>query len=201
MSSYCPLASVHADHRPAADASWPTRWDSARRSASLRALRRCPFADELMTTQLQCISLMWTLLKQSPVPNKHSIDKAIVVCPSSLVRNWANELSALFQPSLLPLPSLTLGPRTQSSGLEKAPSPRSPSTASSPMPRLPAPSASGAPRRASRSSRPSSSSRTRGCACCRMNLATPRLDCYLPTRVIASRMPVGRFDFGSVRRS
>lgn len=38
---------------------------------------------------------MWTLLKQSPFPNRHSIDKAIVVCPSSLVRNWANELGAL----------------------------------------------------------------------------------------------------------
>ncbi len=35
---------------------------------------------------------MWTLLKQSPIPGKPAIDKAIVVCPSSLVRNWANEL-------------------------------------------------------------------------------------------------------------
>lgn len=35
---------------------------------------------------------MWTLLKQSPSVNKSEIDKAIVVCPSSLVRNWANEL-------------------------------------------------------------------------------------------------------------
>jgi len=43
--------------------------------------------------QLQCIALMWTLLRQSPLPNKPSIDKAIVVCPSSLVKNWANELT------------------------------------------------------------------------------------------------------------
>lgn len=35
---------------------------------------------------------MWTLLRQSPIPNKPAIDKAIVVCPSSLVKNWANEL-------------------------------------------------------------------------------------------------------------
>lgn len=35
---------------------------------------------------------MWTLLKQSPIAGKPTIDKAIVVCPSSLVRNWANEL-------------------------------------------------------------------------------------------------------------
>lgn len=42
--------------------------------------------------QLQCITLMWTHLRQSPLPNKQLIDKAIVVCPASLVRNWANEL-------------------------------------------------------------------------------------------------------------
>lgn len=42
--------------------------------------------------QLQCIALMWTHLRQSPLPNKQLIDKAIVVCPASLVRNWANEL-------------------------------------------------------------------------------------------------------------
>jgi DNA repair and recombination RAD54-like protein len=44
---------------------------------------------------LQCIALMWTLLKQSPVSGKGTIDKAIVVCPSSLVRNWGNELGGL----------------------------------------------------------------------------------------------------------
>jgi len=50
-------------------------------------------ADSLLCfAQLQCIALMWTLLKQSPIPGKPAIDKAIVVCPSSLVRNWANEL-------------------------------------------------------------------------------------------------------------
>jgi DNA repair and recombination RAD54-like protein len=43
--------------------------------------------------QLQCISLLWTLLKQSPRSNKGTIEKAIVTCPASLVRNWANELS------------------------------------------------------------------------------------------------------------
>ncbi|GAA5874121.1 hypothetical protein JCM8547_008379 [Rhodosporidiobolus lusitaniae] len=53
----------------------------------------CIMADEMgLGKTLQCITLMWTLLRQSPLPNKHSIDKAIVVCPSSLVKNWANEL-------------------------------------------------------------------------------------------------------------
>lgn len=34
---------------------------------------------------------MWTLLKQSPRAGKGTIEKCIIVCPSSLVRNWANE--------------------------------------------------------------------------------------------------------------
>jgi DNA repair and recombination protein RAD54 and RAD54-like protein len=42
--------------------------------------------------QLQCITLMWTLLKQSAEPGKPTIQKCVIACPSSLVRNWANEL-------------------------------------------------------------------------------------------------------------
>lgn len=42
--------------------------------------------------KLQCIALMWTLLKQSPEPGKSTIQKCVIACPSSLVRNWANEL-------------------------------------------------------------------------------------------------------------
>ncbi|PWN45805.1 putative RAD54-DNA-dependent ATPase of the Snf2p family [Ceraceosorus guamensis] len=50
-------------------------------------------ADEMgLGKTLQCITLMWTLLKQSPIANKPTIEKAIIACPSSLVRNWANEL-------------------------------------------------------------------------------------------------------------
>ena len=41
---------------------------------------------------LQCITLLWTLLRQSPTPGKSTIEKAIITCPSSLVKNWANEL-------------------------------------------------------------------------------------------------------------
>ncbi|PWN26838.1 hypothetical protein BDZ90DRAFT_241354 [Jaminaea rosea] len=53
----------------------------------------CIMADEMgLGKTLQCIALMWTLLKQSPLPGKPTIDKCIIVCPSSLVRNWANEL-------------------------------------------------------------------------------------------------------------
>ena len=53
----------------------------------------CIMADEMgLGKTLQCITLMWTLLKQSPDAGKSTIQKAIIACPSSLVRNWANEL-------------------------------------------------------------------------------------------------------------
>lgn len=52
----------------------------------------CIMADEMgLGKTLQCIALMWTLLRQSP-DAKPEIDKAIVVSPSSLVRNWYNEV-------------------------------------------------------------------------------------------------------------
>ena len=53
----------------------------------------CIMADEMgLGKTLQCITLMWTLLKQSPDAGKPTIQKAVIACPSSLVRNWANEL-------------------------------------------------------------------------------------------------------------
>ncbi|CDH48267.1 dna repair and recombination protein rad54 [Lichtheimia corymbifera JMRC:FSU:9682] len=52
----------------------------------------CIMADEMgLGKTLQCISLVWTLLRQSGEMGKPTIEKAIVTCPSSLVRNWANE--------------------------------------------------------------------------------------------------------------
>ncbi|XP_074122143.1 DNA repair and recombination protein RAD54-like isoform X1 [Sminthopsis crassicaudata] len=52
----------------------------------------CIMADEMgLGKTLQCITLMWTLLRQSP-ECKPEIDKAVVVSPSSLVRNWSNEV-------------------------------------------------------------------------------------------------------------
>lgn len=54
--------------------------------------RGCIMADEMgLGKTLQCIALMWTLLKQGP-RGKKTIEKCIIVCPSSLVRNWANEI-------------------------------------------------------------------------------------------------------------
>jgi DNA repair and recombination protein RAD54 and RAD54-like protein len=56
----------------------------------------CIMADEMgLGKTLQCIALLWTLIKQSPQPGKPTIDKSIIACPSSLVKNWANELGTL----------------------------------------------------------------------------------------------------------
>lgn len=53
----------------------------------------CIMADEMgLGKTLQCITLMWTLLRQGP-ECRPTIDKAIIVCPSSLVRNWSNEIN------------------------------------------------------------------------------------------------------------
>lgn len=52
----------------------------------------CIMADEMgLGKTLQCITLLWTLLRQSP-DCKPTISKAIIVCPSSLVKNWYNEI-------------------------------------------------------------------------------------------------------------
>ncbi|KAI0256792.1 DNA repair protein, SNF2 family [Lactifluus subvellereus] len=53
----------------------------------------CIMADEMgLGKTLQCIALLWTLTRQSPRAGKPTIDKCIIACPSSLVKNWANEL-------------------------------------------------------------------------------------------------------------
>lgn len=56
--------------------------------------RGCIMADEMgLGKTLQCITLMWTLLKQSPEAGKSTIQKCVIACPASLVKNWANELT------------------------------------------------------------------------------------------------------------
>nr|CDS28837.2 dna repair and recombination protein rad54 [Hymenolepis microstoma] len=63
----------------------------------------CIMADEMgLGKTLQCITLVWTLLRQSPEA-KAMIDKAIIVTPSSLVKNWANELSKWLHGRVNPL--------------------------------------------------------------------------------------------------
>lgn len=60
-------------------------------------------ADEMgLGKTLQCITLIWTLLRQSP-DCKPEIDKAIVVAPSSLVKNWYNEVGKWLGGRIQPL--------------------------------------------------------------------------------------------------
>lgn len=62
----------------------------------------CIMADEMgLGKTLQCITLMWTLLKQSPDAGKGTIQKCVVACPSSLVKNWANELTKWLGPDAI----------------------------------------------------------------------------------------------------
>ncbi|XP_072317853.1 DNA repair and recombination protein RAD54-like [Eucyclogobius newberryi] len=63
----------------------------------------CIMADEMgLGKTLQCIALVWTLLRQSP-DAKPEIEKAIVVSPSSLVRNWYNEVAKWLGTRVTPL--------------------------------------------------------------------------------------------------
>nr|XP_034193465.1 DNA repair and recombination protein RAD54-like isoform X2 [Osmia lignaria] len=63
----------------------------------------CIMADEMgLGKTLQCITLMWTLLKQGPEA-KPIIDKAIIVAPSSLVKNWYNEIFKWLKNRVQPL--------------------------------------------------------------------------------------------------
>eukprot|EP00118_Oscarella_pearsei_P016820 m.163657 g.163657 ORF g.163657 m.163657 type:complete len:762 (+) comp38855_c0_seq2:168-2453(+) len=53
----------------------------------------CIMADDMgLGKTLQCITLLWTLLKQSPEGGP-TVRKAVIVSPSSLVKNWHREIS------------------------------------------------------------------------------------------------------------
>lgn len=42
---------------------------------------------------LQAITLLWTLLNQSPSGKKGVVNKVIIVCPATLVNNWNKEFT------------------------------------------------------------------------------------------------------------
>ncbi|XGW22218.1 hypothetical protein V3C99_004876 [Haemonchus contortus] len=64
----------------------------------------CIMADEMgLGKTLQCITLLYTLLRQSP-EGKPTISKAIIVSPSSLVKNWDKEIKKWLGQRLSALP-------------------------------------------------------------------------------------------------
>lgn len=82
----------------------------------------CIMADEMgLGKTLQCIALLWTLLKQSPQGSQHAtIRKCVIACPSSLVRNWANELDKwLGKGAITPL-AIDGGKSGKASGVAKS---------------------------------------------------------------------------------
>ncbi|KAK2725331.1 hypothetical protein QYM36_001696, partial [Artemia franciscana] len=69
----------------------------------IEEMHGCIMADEMgLGKTLQCITLVWTLLKQSP-DCKPTIEKSIIVAPSSLVKNWANEIRKWLFGRVIPL--------------------------------------------------------------------------------------------------
>ena len=93
----------------------------------------CIMADEMgLGKTLQCIALLWTLVKQSPRAGKSTIEKCIIACPSSLVKNWANELGTLI---FYEIDAPVLLTYTKSNGLVKMLSLRLPLTAKERKPR------------------------------------------------------------------
>ena len=61
----------------------------------------CIMADEMgLGKTLQCVTLLWTLLKQGP-DCKPLADKVVIVTPSSLVKNWQSEIEKKWLPGKL----------------------------------------------------------------------------------------------------
>lgn len=55
----------------------------------------CILADDMgLGKTLQCITLLWTLLRQGPSwKDGPTIHNVVIICPSSLVKNWYNEIN------------------------------------------------------------------------------------------------------------
>lgn len=53
----------------------------------------CILADDMgLGKTLQSITVLWTLLKQGKEKGQPAVKRAIVVCPTSLVKNWEAEI-------------------------------------------------------------------------------------------------------------
>ncbi|KAK1340147.1 hypothetical protein QTO34_018711 [Cnephaeus nilssonii] len=97
------LGSIYSKH------FMPVQWYGLGSCGSVSPVGASPaamaalWADEMgLGKTLQCITLMWTLLRQSP-ECKPEIDKAVVVSPSSLVKNWYNEVGKWLGGRIQPL--------------------------------------------------------------------------------------------------
>ncbi len=59
-------------------------------------------ADEMgLGKSLQAITIIWTLLKQGPYGRKPLLKRILLVCPSSLLQNWAAEFRKWLGPERL----------------------------------------------------------------------------------------------------
>lgn len=53
----------------------------------------CILADDMgLGKTLQSIAVLWTLLKQGKAKGQPAVRRAVVVCPTSLVKNWEAEI-------------------------------------------------------------------------------------------------------------
>ncbi|EGD76329.1 hypothetical protein PTSG_01031 [Salpingoeca rosetta] len=70
---------------------------------NIEGFNGCIMADEMgLGKTFQCVTLVWTLLTQSP-DCRPTTNKAIIVCPSSLVKNWYNEFGKWLGNRISPL--------------------------------------------------------------------------------------------------
>ncbi|OBA18996.1 hypothetical protein METBIDRAFT_47617 [Metschnikowia bicuspidata var. bicuspidata NRRL YB-4993] len=76
-------------------------------------------ADEMgLGKTLMTITLIWTLLKQSPIPNdKNVINKVLICCPVSLIENWRKEFGKWLDLNRIGI--LALSNKSQSAAKDK----------------------------------------------------------------------------------
>jgi SNF2 family DNA or RNA helicase len=72
-------------------------------SVSGKKFHGCILADEMgLGKSIQAVALIWTALRQGPSGDPIA-RKAVVVCPSSLVGNWAKELEKWLPGKIKPI--------------------------------------------------------------------------------------------------
>lgn len=79
----------------------------------------CLLADEMgLGKTLMTISVLWTMLKQSPYPSETSVAKKVLICcPVSLIDNWRKEFGKWINPNRIGV--LSLNDKTQTAAKDK----------------------------------------------------------------------------------